>query len=142
MLRIWLFFIIQLIIGLFGLLILAPLTLWRLPTFIIVFKTHKYSKRFFFKILFQVYKLMCYDLVFLIVNVLGFVMAPVSFVKFKRVTMFRYGDVGYTQLLKIQEKKLMYVARVLIVQTLKMYRLILEIMIIYLVHIRKSSYLS
>ena len=100
MLRIWFYFVIEVIVSLFGLLVLAPLTLWRLPTFIIVYKIHN-SKRYFFKVLFQVYKLMVYDFVFIFVHAIGFVLAPMSYLRFRKATIFRYGTIGYTQLIKI-----------------------------------------
>lgn len=97
MLRVVLFFIIEIILDLFGLLMLVPLTLWRLPTFILVYRVHR-SQRLFFKIIYQVYQLMLFDIVMILPNLLGFLMSPISYVRFKLKTMFRYGDQGYGQL--------------------------------------------
>lgn len=94
MLKIWLFFMIEIFVTLVGVFVLAPLTLWRLPTFVIVFNVHR-SKRFFFKVLFEVYKVMAMDLAMLTVNVMAILVAPVSFLRFRYRTMFRYGKKGY-----------------------------------------------
>ncbi len=82
-------------ISLFGLLVMAPLTLWRLPTFIIVFKIHR-SKRFFFKVLFTVYKLMLYDILTFVFHIFALLVSPISYCKFRYGTAFKYGSEGVT----------------------------------------------
>jgi len=83
------------IVSLFGLLVLAPLTLWRLPTFIIVYRIHN-SKRYFFKILLEVYKLMLYDIITSPLHIVSFILSPVGYLKFRKATIFKYGSTGYT----------------------------------------------
>lgn len=129
------------IISLIGVLVLAPLTLWRLPTFIIVYRVHN-SRRYFFNVLFEVYKLMALDLVYLVFHAIGLLLAPVSYLRFRKETMFKYGNVGYTELLKIEKKKMRFIVRVLIVQTLNIYMLVLAICTIFVWFMRKNMYMT
>ena len=141
MVEIFVYFAIEVIVGLFGLLVLAPLTLWRLPTFILVFNIHR-SKRFFFTVLFTVYKLMLFDLLAIWIHIFAFIVSPVTFVKFRLRTMFRYGKTGVTELLNVQQKKTRFILHVIILQTLKVYRLVFEVLFIHLIHLRKQNYLN
>lgn len=140
MLQILLFFTIELIVSLFGLLVLTPLTLWRLPTFLIVFKTHHYSKRLFFKVLFTIYKLMAFDAMVCLPYLVAFIVSPVTFVRFRYGTMFRYGEDGYEELLNVQRMKSRFVCGVVLAGTLKVYKLLGQVGTIYLLYMRKAAY--
>ena len=78
----------------FGVVVLLPLTLWRLPTFIILFKIHNYQKRFFFKILFPLYKQMGIDLLSIFVRIPTLLMFPRAYLTFCYKTCFKYTSLG------------------------------------------------
>lgn len=104
-----LFFGIEIIITLFGVIVLLPLTLWRMPTFLILFRTHKYSKRYFFKILFPMYKQMGIDVLSLFIRVPVFLMFPRAYLTFHYKTSFKYTKQGIDEFSKIQRVKIRYV---------------------------------
>jgi hypothetical protein len=89
---------------LIGVLVLAPLTLWRLPTFILVYRIHN-SRKLFFPILLTIYKLMAVDILVLAPNILACLWSPICYVKFRLKMSFKYGIVGYTELMNIKLKK-------------------------------------
>ena len=64
---------------------------------------------------------MVYDIVFSPLHIVGFVLSPLGYVRFKKSTIFKYGSQGYTQLLSIEQKKLTFITKILIVQTVRIY---------------------
>jgi hypothetical protein len=71
-----------------------PLTLWRMPTFLILFKTHEFKKSMFFKILFPMYKQMLLDLLFLFARLCAILIFPRAYLTFCYKTSFRYTKHG------------------------------------------------
>ena len=71
-----------------------PLTLWRLPTFVILLKLHEYKKRYFFPILGKVYVQMFLDLCQIFVKILALLLFPRATLDFYRQTAFRYHPEG------------------------------------------------
>lgn len=84
---------VEIILTVIGFVFLLPLTLWRLPTFIKLYAFHR-SKKFFFPILFKMYRQMVVDIMTLPVKLVSLVMAPRMFINFVRNTSFRYGPGG------------------------------------------------
>lgn len=83
-------FVIEIIITLFGIVVLLPLTLWRMPTFVILFRIHKYKKKMFFKILFTMYAQMLRDIFQLFIKIPTFILFPRAYLSFRSKTAFRY----------------------------------------------------
>lgn len=83
---------------------MLPLTLWRMPTFIILYKFHN-SKYFFFKILFKVYKQLFFDIITLPIKLILIIIAPISYVKFIYHSSFKYGAEGIEKFDEIQRLK-------------------------------------
>jgi hypothetical protein len=69
---------------------MVPLTLWRFPTFVILYKFHN-NKIYFFKILFCVYKQLVQDILHLLPRILAFIIAPKQYIQFIVNTSFKYG---------------------------------------------------
>lgn len=84
------YFAIEMIITFIGVVFLLPLTLWRMPTFLILFKTHKYNKNYFFNILFKMYKQMAKDLISIFVKIPTIILFPRASLAFFIKTTFRY----------------------------------------------------
>jgi hypothetical protein len=70
---------------------LLPLTLWRLPTFIILYKINN-KKKYFFPIIGKIYIQMILDLIGLLPNTIIFLLSPIVFIKFRVKTAFRYAE--------------------------------------------------
>ena len=87
------FLIIEIILTVIGVVILLPLTLWRIPTFLKIFWYHR-SKKFFFPILKKIYVQMFNDIITLPLKVISFIFAPKMFIDFVLKTSFRYGPAG------------------------------------------------
>ena len=87
------FLIIEVILTLIGVLILFPLTLWRIPTFIKLFSYHK-SRKFFFPILKRIYIQMFHDVITLPIKIITFLLAPRAYIMFIIKTSFKYGPAG------------------------------------------------
>lgn len=87
------YLIIEIMLTIFGIAILLPLTLWRIPTFVKIFSYHR-SKKYFFPILKKIYVQMFYDIITLPLKIGTFIMAPKMFIDFTFKTAFRYGPKG------------------------------------------------
>ena len=85
-----LFFIIEIVVSLFGFFFMLPLTLWRMPTFFIIFRTHHFTKRYFFPILFTLYKQMLFDILYLLFRVVFFIISPITSIRFYIQNLLRY----------------------------------------------------
>ncbi len=81
------------------------------------------------------------DLIVSVISFVAFILAPMSYLRFRIKTMFRYGTVGYTELLKIEKLKTYYLTKVLIRQTFKIYWQLYQVCVIYLLYMRKTPYL-
>lgn len=86
-----LFLLLETLIGIFAVLFMVPLTLWRLPTFIILIKKHNFSKKMLFPVLFKCYKIMLLDLLRTPIKLLTFLICPRLFVSFTLKNAFKYG---------------------------------------------------
>jgi len=84
------FIVLQALLTLIGLVFMVPLTLWRLPTFIILYRFHK-DKYMFFSILFPVYRQMLIDIFALPLKVIVLIVSPLSYIKYIYHTSFQYG---------------------------------------------------
>jgi hypothetical protein len=89
----FIYLVIESILTLIGVLFLFPLTLWRIPTFIKLIYYYK-AKKFFFPILFKVYKQMYKDLIFLPVKIICILLAPRAYIMYIKNTSFKYGPLG------------------------------------------------
>lgn len=85
-----LYLLVNVILTVFGLAVMLPLTLWRMPTFLILWKAEKWKKKQFFPLLFQIYKRMFFDLLESPVRTISFVLFPRHMVRFYRNTALRY----------------------------------------------------
>ncbi len=83
---------------------------------------------------------MLYDLATFVVHLFAFVLSPITYIKFRIKTAFRYGPAGYTSLINIQWDKFGFIYYVIIQQTLKTYRQVLYICVIYVLYMRVHSY--
>ena len=90
----WIAFVIELIVTLIGIVILMPLTLWRMPTFLILFRSHGYKKKMFFSILFPMYKQMFKDVITIPIKIIALIIFPRASVSFYFKTAFRYTEKG------------------------------------------------
>jgi len=84
---------IELIISIIGVVFMMPLTLWRLPTFIKLLLVKK-SKKYFFPILFKVYKQILYDIMIFPLKVVGLIINPKMYYQYVKNTSFNYGPSG------------------------------------------------
>jgi hypothetical protein len=85
--------IIEAILTLIGVLILFPLTFWRIPTFIKLFAYHK-DRKFFFPILKKIYIQMVRDVLTLPIKIITFLLAPRAYILYIIKTAFQYGPTG------------------------------------------------
>lgn len=140
MFRQFIFFLIAIIISILGFIILVPLTLWRLPTFVIIYRIQN-TRRLFFTIIVKIYKIMLQDLFLIFINLFAFLLTPIGFIKFKINTAFRYDLKGHETLLANQKKKTNFIRSVLIKRTLKIYAQTIKVIFIFCIHIRRKAYL-
>jgi len=87
------YLVVEIIVSLIGFLFLLPLTLWRLPTFIKIYSHHN-DKNYFFTILFSMYKQMFNDLKYLPLKILSILIAPITYLKYVKLTAYKYGPMG------------------------------------------------
>jgi hypothetical protein len=87
------FLVIEGILTLIGLLILFPLTLWRIPTVIKLSSYHR-SRKFFFPILKRIYVQMVRDVLTLPIKIIVFLLAPRAYIMYIINTSFEYGPAG------------------------------------------------
>jgi hypothetical protein len=114
MFRQYMYFLVAIIVSILGFIILVPLTLWRLPTFVIIYRIQN-TRRLFFTIIVKIYQIMLQDILFIFVNLIAFLLTPIGFIKFKINTAFRYDLKGAHEILFTnQRKKLKFVRKVLI----------------------------
>jgi hypothetical protein len=66
-----------------------------MPTFAILFKTHEYKRKYFFNILFKLYKQMLVDVVYLIPRIFIFILFPRACITFYSKTILKYTHEGF-----------------------------------------------
>jgi hypothetical protein len=84
------YLIIEIIVTLIGVLFMLPLTLWRIPTFIKLYRYHN-DKKLFFNLLKKMYKQLFIDIILLPLKLIVIIVAPVSYYKYVKDTSFNYG---------------------------------------------------
>ena len=104
----FLLLIVELILTLVGVFLMTPLTLWRLPTFLILFKKHEFARKMFFSILLKIYKRMVFDIIELPVKSFSFIISPRHMLKFYKNTILRYGNGTLKEFEKLEELKYLY----------------------------------
>lgn len=90
LIRALIFFLIELVVMAFSFCVLLPLTLWRMPSFVMIIKQQKYQKHAFFPILFTIYRQMGTDIYFFVIRLWAFFVCPISNLIFYKRTIFKY----------------------------------------------------
>jgi len=72
---------------------MLPLTLWRFPTFIILYKFHN-NKKYFFTILFKMYAQLLKDVITFPLKIIAILAAPKMYYQYVKKTSFNYGPLG------------------------------------------------
>lgn len=104
------FLVIEAILTLIGVLILFPLTLWRIPTFIKLFSYHQ-SRKFFFPILKSIYIQMVQDVITLPIKIITCLLAPRAYIMYIAKTSFKYGSAGVDTFKAYQRGKINYLMK-------------------------------
>lgn len=134
-----LFFFIEVIVSLFGILFMLPLTLWRVPTFFILLKTHKFNKKFFFPILFKMYKQLFLDIWYLPLKLISIILFPRTTFQFVGQTCFRYSLEGVKEFSMIQRLKIQFIKNKILFDGFVLYVLLWKIAFVKLFWIRKLN---
>lgn len=115
-----------------------PLTLWRIPTFIILYSHHK-DRKLFFSILGSIYEQMLKDLFFIPLKLLTLLIAPRMASVFIYKTSFKYGPLGLETFQVYQKSKVEYLFHNIIATNFRIWQILLQCVLIQLFWIRAKS---
>jgi hypothetical protein len=76
-----------------GVLFFVPVTLWRLPTFFLLFRIHNYAREHAITILLSIYCQMVIDIKWLLPRIVVFVLSPRMCFSFYSNTLLKYTNV-------------------------------------------------
>jgi hypothetical protein len=63
-------FVVEVVVMLIAVPMMVPLTLWRMPTFFVLFKIHGWKKKYFFSIIFLLYTQLLFDVIYALPRIL------------------------------------------------------------------------
>ena len=115
-----------------------PLTLWRIPTFLMLYSHHR-DRTLFFSILGKIYKQMLRDLLLVPLKIIALLIAPRMTAVFIYRSSFRYGPSGLETFEIYQKIKTKYLLNNIYATNFRIIQILMQCVLIQLCWIRLKS---
>jgi hypothetical protein len=131
--------VVEIVVSLISLFTLVPLTLWRMPTFIVLLKANKWNTKYFFPILLLLYKQLLTDIKYALMRVFILCLFPKVCLSFYFKTVLRYTTDGIKEFNNIQKAKMWYLTEKVLKDGFVLYSLLLKMLIVKLLWVRNKN---
>jgi hypothetical protein len=110
-----------------------------MPTFFILFKTHKWNTKYFFPILPHIYQQLLFDIKYFFVKIFIFCLYPKVCLSFYCKTVLKYTKEGIKEFKNIQKAKMWFLTKKIFEDGFVLYPLLIKMLVVKLLWVRKES---